>query len=299
MDWEPRPDAAITLDNIRTILDEYRAYGPMTVRQIFYRLVGNYNYDKTELAYNRLAELLVKARRAQLVPFHRIRDSGTESAGGGGWDNRAQFWRSVRRTADNFELDHQLEQPQEIELWCEAAGMVPMLAGMVAEWSIPVYSTGGFGSLTVVKEVADRIADRDVPTVLLHVGDYDPSGESIFTSMTQDIGKFIAEMAGADYYPATGRVPGRFEPVRVALTEAQVEQYDLPTAPPKRSDSRSANWIGETTQAEALPPSLLEEIVQDAVRGHIDQDILDGILNRETEDKAAIDQVLTTAEGEL
>lgn len=40
---------------------------PLTVRQIFYRLVGTAGYDKAELAYDRLCVHLVKARRAGII----------------------------------------------------------------------------------------------------------------------------------------------------------------------------------------------------------------------------------------
>lgn len=303
--WDPQPAAALLIHQTNEVLNEYRSYGPMTVRQIFYRLVGNYDYDKTERAYKRLAEVLVKARRAQLVRFGDIRDSGTESAGGGGYDDRAQFWRGVRYSADSFELDRQLEQPQEIELWCEAAGMVPMLAGMVSEWSIPVYSTGGFSSVTVTYETAQRVLSRPKPTAFLHIGDFDPSGESIFESMSQDIGAFVVGRHGGKWNRQTGETHQlangaecHFKPRRVALTADQVEEYDLPTAPPKTSDSRSAKWIGETTQAEALPPSLLEEIVREAVSELIDTDTLEEVLAREEDDRAEINRVLEIAEEE-
>jgi hypothetical protein len=37
---------------------------------------------------------------------------------------------------------------------------------------------------------------------------------------------------------------------RVAVTPAQITQYDLPTAPPKEGDNRA--YHGTTCQAEAL-----------------------------------------------
>jgi hypothetical protein len=39
-DWSPRPDTMALLDTVRSVLDEYADYLPLTVRQIFYRLVG-------------------------------------------------------------------------------------------------------------------------------------------------------------------------------------------------------------------------------------------------------------------
>lgn len=287
MQWEPREDTINVLRAVVHVLNEYGEYGPMTVRQIFYRLVGEFGYSKTERAYRRLAEYLVKARRARLIPFGKIRDDGSTQAGAAGFGGRGEFWQGVRRAGDKFMLDHQQGQVQRIELWCEAAGMVPMLAQMTEHYHVPVYSTGGFSSVTVTHEVAERVGRGEVPTVFLHVGDYDPSGESIFASMTEDIEAFLDDEGMWDW----------FRPERIALTRRQVETYDLPTAPPKMSDSRSAKWVGETTQAEALPPNLLRDIVVGVIETYIDFDVLDDVLEREQTDKAEIDRVLKIAEG--
>ena len=291
-EWNPKPGVLVVLDQVREIIAEYRGYGPMTVRQIFYRLVGEYGFEKTEKAYKRLCEYMVRARRARVVPFYAIRDDGTESAGGGGWEGISDFWEAMRYDADHYTLDHQQDQPQEIEVWCEAAGMVPMLARMVSDWDIPVHSTGGFSSVTVTHETADRIVRQDRPTVMLHIGDYDPSGESIFTSMAQDIGAFVADDTGEEWHEDTGEVPGIFEPVRVALTREQVARFRLPTAPPKASDSRSRSWRGSTTQAEAMPPDLLRDVIREAVGEYIDPDALTATLRAEAQDKAEIRRVL-------
>jgi len=74
--WSPRAATLALLDQVLAVLAEYAEYLPLTVRQIFYRLVGSAGYDKTELAYDRLCEHLVKARRAGLISFDAIRDDG-------------------------------------------------------------------------------------------------------------------------------------------------------------------------------------------------------------------------------
>lgn len=296
-EWNPRPETLGVIADVRAILNEYSHYGPMTARQIFYRMVGQYDYDKTEKAYKRLCEYLVRARRAGMIPFRSIRDDGTIEEGGGGWSSPMGFWRTVDQIAENYERDRLQNQEAEIELWCEAAGMVPMLVNMTSEWHIPIFSTGGFSSVTVTYEAAQRIARRDKPTIFLHIGDYDPSGESIFESMTQDIGAFVAGELGGRYNRFTGEVEDRFTPRRVALTEEQVDQYDLPSAPPKVSDSRSAKWIGDTTQAEALPPTLLEEIVQDAVTDYIDEDALKEIIDQSEKEREKILEKLEEAKA--
>jgi hypothetical protein len=71
--WSPR---AMTLElrgQVRAVLAEYADYLPLTVRQIFYRLVGSTGYDKTERAYGRLCEHLVKARETTSLTWQSSR----------------------------------------------------------------------------------------------------------------------------------------------------------------------------------------------------------------------------------
>jgi hypothetical protein len=72
----PHAGTVVLLDQVRSVLDEYLEHLPLTVRQVFYRLVGVYEYDKTEKAYARLAECLNRARRAGVISWDVIRDDG-------------------------------------------------------------------------------------------------------------------------------------------------------------------------------------------------------------------------------
>ena len=76
VDWKPQATTRALLDQVQGVLDEYANYLPLTVRQVFYRLVGAHGYDKTEQAYERLSEALNRARRAELVAMDAIRDGG-------------------------------------------------------------------------------------------------------------------------------------------------------------------------------------------------------------------------------
>lgn len=297
MAWKPSPDVAEIVEQTQTILREYSGYGPMTVRQVFYRLVGNYGYDKTERAYKRLAEYLVKARRSRMIPFAAIRDDGGTTAGGDyGNDDVDQFLSDLVAYGEAYRLNKSIGQPYNIELWCEAEGMVPMLGQMARPFGVPVTGTGGFSSLTVTHGFAARVARLDKPTVLLHVGDFDPSGVSIFESMCQDIGSFVANKVSGYYNSRTGAVrvengesvESFFIPRRVALTEEQVDEFNLPTAPPKQSDTRSRNWSGSTTQAEAMPPDLLAQVVTGAIGEWWDAPIAAGLKDRETAERKLI-----------
>lgn len=290
-DWRPKPGPMLVVQQVQQVLDEYADHLPLTVRQIFYRLVGAYGYDKTERAYARLAEYLVRARRAQMISFSAIRDDGTQAMGGGGYASAADWWDRTLWDAQQFRLDRMAPQPVRVELWCEAAGMVPQLARAVGQYSVPVYSTGGFSSVTVTHQIAQRAINGGKPTVFLHIGDYDPSGQSIFDAMADDAAAFVwGEHGDHDL----------FRPVRVALTRDQVDEYNLPTAPPKSSDTRSVNWFDETCQAEALPPDLLADIARQAVVDQLDEDLHAQVLSDEQDQGqdilARLDEVMPDAD---
>ena len=76
--WQPRAKSLALLEQVNAVLDEYREHLPLTIRQIFYRLVGAHGYSKTETAYDRLGEMLNRARRAGFVRFDAIRDDGVD-----------------------------------------------------------------------------------------------------------------------------------------------------------------------------------------------------------------------------
>ncbi len=63
--WSPQAATLTLLGQVRAVLAEYRDHLPLTIRQIFYRLVGAHGYDKTEQAYGRLCEHLNRARRGR------------------------------------------------------------------------------------------------------------------------------------------------------------------------------------------------------------------------------------------
>lgn len=281
-DWEPSGEVWLVLDQVKAVLEEYKDYLPITNRQIFYRLVGAFGFEKTEKAYKRLCNYLTRARRARIIRFSAIRDDKVNSAVHVGWDSLDEFKEGIRESAEGYELDRQIGQPHHIELWCEAEGMMPQMSRVTQEFSISVYSASGFLSVTAMKDIANRVCSRDRDTVLLHVGDYDPSGESIFNTIEDDAQRFV-------WAHSRER---NIIPVRVALTEEQVELHDLPTAPPKSSDSRSASWIGDTAQAEAMPPDILAQTVREAIEERIDQDALQEVLDREEEERGRLQEWL-------
>jgi len=286
--WNPRAKTRRLLDQIHAILREYREHLPLTCRQVFYRLVGAYLYDKTEQAYDRLLETLNRARRSGVVPFNAIRDDGMTENAPGGFYGIPDFYRGVRAAAADYRRDRMAGQPRAVELWVEAGGMVPQAARVAHHYGITVYSSGGFDSLTVKHDAARRFLARDVPTVVVHAGDFDPSGLSVFDSAAEDVSMLVADLAGVD--DARGLVDFR----RVVVTPDQIARYRLPEAPPKATDRRGA-WEGGTVQAEALAPDDLAAELRAAIESVVDLDILTSTIAAETAERA---QLLARLEAE-
>ena len=263
-DWRPQARTRALLEQVDGILEEYREHLPLIARQVFYRLVGRNGYSKDEQAYERLLYVLNRARRAGMIPFEALRDDGATELVPRGFSGTAEFLSAVTNTARRYRRDRQVAQPYAIEVWCEAAGMAPQLARVAHEYGIPVYSSSGFDSLTVKHDAALRILARTVPTVVLHVGDFDPSGVAIFDSAAED----VAALAAGFDEPCHG-----VEFRRVAVTPEQIERFGLSEAPAKKGDRRG-DWQGGTVQAEALAPSDLAAELRDAIEDLIDPDLL-------------------------
>jgi hypothetical protein len=280
--WRPRKATQVILGQVDDVLKEYRQHLPLTVRQIFYRLVGAFGYPKTEQAYERLGNYLVRARRARMIPFEAIRDDTASVMDHLHFDGEEDFYAYIHNLGRNYVQDKLAGQKIAIRLHCEAEGMMPQLHIALEPYSVPVYSCSGFDSLTARRQLAkwfhDTYVYRGKVPAMLHLGDYDPDGESIFDSLVEDVAGFLAD--DAPHLLKTYPRPALFK--RVALTERQVRLYDLPTAPPKKSSSRTKRWAGEATcQLEALPPDRLRRMVVTTVEGYLDEALLES--DREAE----------------
>lgn len=285
--WNPRADTQLVLDQVQGVLAEYRAQLPMTARQIFYRLVGAHGYPKTEQSYARLCEYLNRGRRAGLISFHAIRDDGTTSLGGRGWTSPESFWRSIKYWADQYEHNLRDGQPYHVEVWVEAAGMAPQIATVAGDYDISTYSAGGFNGLTDKHETATRLSRVNAQPVVLHIGDYDPSGLSIIDSLADDINALTAGMGAV--YDIDWR--------RIVVTPEQIERFSLPSAPQKVTDRRGEQ-MDETVQAEALPPDVLAGEVRAAIDEITDHDAMDAARELGEQEREAIREQFERLSGD-
>jgi hypothetical protein len=279
IEWTPRRESAELLDAVLSVLDEYRAHLPLTLRQVYYRLVARGIIGKTEKDYARLCEHANRGRRAQRIPFWAIRDDGAVIDIGGRHETADDVIDSLKNAPEWVCHDPWRSQPSRVILWCEAAGMVPQLRQAVKGYAVPVSSSGGFDSVTVKHDMAQKLARFHAVTVL-HLGDLDPSGVHVFTALREDIQAF-AGYSAIDF-------------VRLAVTADQVEEMNLPTDKPKASDNREYPY-SFTCQCEAIDPAKLAEIVREAVEDRIQTDVWNKAIDRERADRAKVAETLRAA----
>ena len=149
--------------------------------------------------------------------------------------------------------------------------MVPQLYRVACEYGVPVASSGGFDSVTAKHDAAQRFQWYGLPVVVLHIGDYDPSGCAIVDSVAEDIAAF-----GADV-----------EFRRLAVVPEQIGFLRLPTAPAKATDRRGGA-MGATVQAEAIAPSDLEQLLRAAIEANLDMDVRADLLEVEARERAEV-----------
>ena len=121
----------------------------------------------------------------------------------------------------------------------------------------------GYPSLTVLYKLARSFRGSDRSVHLLYFGDYDPSG--------LDIDRNVVERLRIDF-------GAKFKFERQAITLEQIEEYDIPPAPAKESDSRTKGMeerLGEAMQVEldAIDPPDLQTMIGNSIDMYFDENI--------------------------
>ena len=228
---------------------------PMTVRQVFYRLLSLGVIVKSETEYKAtVGRLLTDMRRAEVIPYGWIADNTR-------WMRKPASYSSVedalRSTAKLYRRRLWDTQDAYVEVWLEKDALAGVLYEVTERWDVPLMVTRGYPSLSFVHEAAEAIGHLDKPIFLYYFGDHDPSGLDIPRTVEEGIREFAP---WADLH---------FE--RVAVTPAQIADWELPTRPTKRTDTRSKSFVGESVEVDAIPPQELRQLVDDSISQHIDE----------------------------
>jgi hypothetical protein len=121
---------------------------------------------------------------------------------------------------------------------------------------VPLMVARGYASLSFLHSAAEYINGLNVPAYIYHLGDFDPSG----VNAGEKIEETLRELA-----PDANIV---FE--RVAVTEQQIADWDLPTRPTKASDTRAKRFGSNlSVELDAIEPNQLRALVQETIEQHL------------------------------
>ena len=232
---------------------------PLTIRHVFYRLVSLGLISKTEAEYkNTVCRLLAKMRRDGRVPYDHLTDNTR-------WRMKPQSYASLTNALDALQDDYRRalwgNQDVYVEVWTEKDAIGSILYPITSHWDVPLMTARGYASLSFLYSVAEDLKAIVKPAYLYYFGDHDPSGEDARRFVEQT----IREMAPD--------IEVHFE--LVAVTPQQIIDYDLPTRPTKKTDSRAKYFKGESVEVDAMPPEILRLLCRQCSCEHIDTDQLE------------------------
>lgn len=251
------------------VLAEYNIR--MTLRQLYYRLVARQLILNNTSQYKRLSSVLVWAREQHMMSWFALEDRTRAILGNMSLDDETDAEWAVNNKVEEIKdtpgcwIDKWWHQPYYVEVWLEKQALEGVFLTVTRVEEVVLMPCKGYPSATFLKEAADRIrtaknTDREI--VVLYFGDWDPSGKDIEEYSN---GKMWMHGAKVDHFK------------RIAITQDQIEEYQCPPAPAKRSDSRAAAFIAqygdEAVELDALDPPVLQHIVKENVQEWFDEDI--------------------------
>lgn len=154
---------------------------------------------------------------------------------------------------------------------------------------VPYFACRGYVSQSEMWAAAQRLSQEernrgDMRSVILHLGDHDPSG----VDMTRDIQERLAMFGAATVVR------------RIALTYDQVQAYNPPPNPAKLTDSRCKAYIerygDESWELDALNPTVIHDLITEHVDKLTDFELLRSRKERLREEKDSMQKYLEMME---
>ena len=251
---------------------------PVTVRQMFYRLVSEGAIGKSESEYKKVAKQLVRMRKTGVVPYSFIADNTR-------WMRRPKTYDSVdsmlESAAASYRRSLWTNQKNYVEIWMEKDALAGVFVDVTNEYDVPLMVSHGFSSVTYLyhgSEVIKQNTEAGRDCYIFNFGDHDPSGVNVSESIERGLREFGAH----------------FEYARVAVTPEQIQSMNLLTRPTKTTDSRSKNFEGESVELDAIHPTVLKQMVRDTIERLIDKRQLEAVRQAEEFERESL---LVAVEG--
>jgi hypothetical protein len=278
---------------------------PVTLRGVFYRVVSAGEVEKTEDGYRLIGRELLKLRRAGAIRYDWITD-GTR------WINKPDSYDDLDQMLEDAAASYRRalwrSQAAEVQIYSEKDAISGVILPVTRRWDVPLGIVRGYSSESFAWSVAQSIIDagqRGKDTHVYQLGDHDPSGVDAWRAFRKTVCGFLLEehrellrrLAAAhpeaDFgdhdlgydlddlgdvestctFSAGEEIATAFFK-RLAVTAMQVYELDLPTRPTKQSDTRARGFGDGSVEVDAISPTVLRQLVEEAITQHIDPEAL-------------------------
>jgi hypothetical protein len=237
------------------LLNIIEASRPMTVRQVFYQATVRGLVEKVESGYAKVQNDLTLMRRAGTLPYDWLADNTR-------WQRKPLTFNSVEHalaeTAKFYRKALWADADCYVEIWLEKDALAGVIYPVTSLYDVPLMVARGYASPSFLHTAAEYINGLDVPAYIYHLGDFDPSGVNAGEKIEETVRKLAPD---ADIY---------FE--RIAVTEEQLANWNLPTRPTKQSDTRSKDFGDISVELDAIEPNDLRALVQQTIEQHLPQE---------------------------
>ncbi|MCW2904585.1 MAG: hypothetical protein JWO67_6850 [Streptosporangiaceae bacterium] len=247
---------------------------PVTLRQLFYRLVMEQLIPNNLGSYKGLSERTAPLRRTGEFP--PLYDRGRNILQPVYFDDPTDAMHAL---ISQYRLDRTAEQDVSVFLGVEKNALAGLLETWFEDLGLPVLPLGGYSSESLDRVVRQRVERDGRPAVLIYAGDFDASG--------MDIGRNFIEQTDCWEHA-----------IRIGLGEEQIVDLGLPVLEGKPGDSRAPKFIDRhpgiharcdfgrdergrripvQVELDAVDPPLLRDMFQDAIDRFWDTSVFEAV----------------------
>jgi hypothetical protein len=240
------------LDRRSALLEIVRDAQPATVRQVFYLASVRGLVSKDEGGYSRVQIDLVEMRRSGQLPYGWIVDHTR-------WQRRPVTFDSIDEaledTAASYRKSLWRDAESYVEIWLEKDALSGVITPVTKKFDVPLMVARGYASETFIHAAGEYMDAVEKPCFVYHFGDFDPSGQDAARAIEKGL-RHHAQ--GADIH---------FE--RIAVTQRQIDDWNLPSRPTKQSDSRAKKFGAVSVELDAIDPNTLRSLVDEVISRHL------------------------------
>jgi hypothetical protein len=263
-EWNWKEKNLLKLEKAKEVIEELKQYKPLTLRQIYYQLVGKGYIDNNPSQYIYLSKLLKFARIDGLIEWEDMEDRSRVIKNNEGDQDKQSFLKyEYRNFLLGYRRDFMQTQENYIEVWIEKDALSSIFNPICIEYGINLVICRGFSSTSFLLDFKERISTHSGPIKILYFGDFDPSGMEMIPAMETTVKDEMKLEQDIEY-------------IQIALTKKDCKGLIQNPDSIKAGDTRAKKFIEEYGEhgyeLDAMSVEKLTSKLKEAIEENIDLD---------------------------